>query len=117
MDELSTSGPSAVVESFDGGREEYELDPAELGLRRAGPAVIQGGEAPVNAAIARDVLAGEDSPRRDIVLLNAAAGLRAAGAAASWQDGIAAAAAAIDDGRAARVLARWAEVSRSLVPA
>lgn len=117
MDELSTSGPSTVVESFDGRRNEYELDPRELGLRPAGLSDIKGGDKVENASIARSLLGGEDSPRRDVLLLNAAAGLRAAGVASSWEEGIASAAEAIDDGRAARLLARWATTSQELVPA
>jgi anthranilate phosphoribosyltransferase len=117
MDELSTAGPSTVMETLDGERRSYALDPAGLGLRPAGGDDVRGGDAAENAAIARAILGGEDGPRRDVVLLNAAAGLRAAGAAASWEDGVAAAAGAIDSGRAARLLERWADVSRSLVPA
>jgi len=57
------------------------------------------------------VLGGGTGPRRDVVLLNAAAALRAAGLASSWTDGIGLAAEAIDSGRAGGVLDRWARIS------
>ena len=111
MDELSTSGPSRVVEVLDGVRAAYELDATAFGLAAAPREAVLGAEAAENAGIARAVLSGEPGPRRDIVLLNAAAGLRAAGIAGTWEDGIAAAAAAIDSGRAAGVLDAWVEAA------
>jgi anthranilate phosphoribosyltransferase len=116
MDELSTSGPSRVIEVSDGSRREYALDPAELGLARAPAEAVRGGGPPENAAIARRVLEGEPGPRRDIVLLNSAAALLAAGAAGGWADGLGLAAEAVDSGRAGQVLERWARASRG-VPA
>ena len=111
MDELSVSSPSLVIE-IDGGRKEYQLDPAEVGLNPADPQAVRGGGPEDNARIAREVLAGAGGPRRDVVLLNAAAALRAAGRAKDWREGIGAAADAIDSGRAAEVLERWARISQ-----
>jgi len=111
MDELSTSSPSLVIE-IDGGRKEYQLDPAEVGLKPADPLAVRGGGPEENARIAREVLEGADGPRRDVVLLNTAAALRAAGRAKDWRDGIGAAAEAIDSGRAAEVLQNWARISQ-----
>jgi anthranilate phosphoribosyltransferase len=111
MDELSTSSPSLVIE-IDGGRKEYQLDPAEVGLKPADPLAVRGGGPEENARIAREVLEGAAGPRRDVVLLNAAAALRAAGRAKDWRDGIGAAAEAIDSGRAAEVLLNWARISQ-----
>jgi anthranilate phosphoribosyltransferase len=111
MDELSTSSPSLVIE-IDGGRKEYQLDPTDVGLKPADPRAVRGGGPEENARIAREVLAGADGPRRDVVLLNAAAALRAAGRAKDWRDGIGAAAEAIDSGRAAEVLQNWARISQ-----
>jgi anthranilate phosphoribosyltransferase len=111
MDELSTSSPSLVIE-IDGGRKEYQLDPADVGLKPADPHAVRGGGPEENARIAREVLAGADGPRRDVVLLNAAAALRAAGRAKDWRDGIGIAAEAIDSGRAAEVLQTWARISQ-----
>jgi len=111
MDELSVSAPSLVIE-IDGGRKEYQLDPAEVGLQPSDPQAMRGGGPEDNARIAREVLAGATGPRRDVVLLNAAAALRAAGRARDWREGIGTAAEAIDSGRAAEVLERWATISQ-----
>jgi anthranilate phosphoribosyltransferase len=112
MDELSMASPSYVIE-IDGDKKEYELDPADLGLRRAPPDAMRGGGPEDNARIAREVLEGEKGARRDVVLLNAAAALRAAGLARDWKDGLGMAADAIDSGRAAGVLERWAAISQA----
>ena len=111
MDELSVSSPSHVIE-IDGERKEYELDPLELGLQRAPVEAMRGGGPEENARIAREVLQGGKGPRRDAVLLNAAAALRAADLADSWKDGLGLAAEAIDSGRAGEVLQRWAKISQ-----
>jgi anthranilate phosphoribosyltransferase len=113
IDELSTSGPSQVIEVVGGQRSEYVLDPTELGLAPAPFEAMLGGDPQQNAAIAREVLRGAAGPRRDIVLLNAAAALRAAGRAASWGEGLNVAAKAIDSGRAAEVLENWVGVSQA----
>jgi len=113
MDELSTSGPSRVIEVLEGRRQEYELDPGELGLAEAPIEAVRGGSAEDNARIAREVLDGAEGPRRDIVLLNTAAALRAAGIAEGWREGIEMAAGAIDSGRARDLLARWAAFSQA----
>jgi anthranilate phosphoribosyltransferase len=112
MDELSVSSPSFVIE-IDGERKEYELDPAELGLAPAPVESMRGGGPEDNARIAREVLQGAQGPRRDVVLLNAAAALRAAGLAATWKDGLGLAREAIDSGRAGGVLQRWAKISQA----
>ena len=112
MDELSMASPSFVIE-IDGRRKEYELDPVELGLRRAPLETMRGGGPDDNARIARQVLDGAAGPRREVVLLNAAAALRAAGLAGNWKDGLGLAVEAIDSGRAGQTLERWAKVSTS----
>ena len=111
MDELSVSGPSSVIE-INGVRKEYQLDPAELGLPLAPIESMRGGAPAENARLAREVLGGAAGPRRDVVLLNAAAALRAAGRADGWKDGLGLAAEAIDSGRAGEVLDRWARISQ-----
>jgi anthranilate phosphoribosyltransferase len=111
MDELSVSGPSHVIE-IDGSRKEYELDPLELGLAKAPVDAMRGGGPEDNARIAREVLGGATGPRRDVVLLNSAAALRAAGLAKDWKQGIRAGAEAIDSGHAGDVLQRWATISQ-----
>ena len=113
LDELTTTGPTVVLDVGGGAVAEGRLDPADLGLSRATLDDLRGGDAEENARIARSVLAGEGGPRRDVVLLNAGVALEVAGRAASVEEGIELAARAIDSGRAAEVLERWAEVSRS----
>ncbi|TMD55520.1 MAG: anthranilate phosphoribosyltransferase [Chloroflexi bacterium] len=114
MDELTTTGPSRVIEVEGGDRREYILDPAELGLPLAPLGAMRGDGPAENAAIAREVLAGAQGPRRDVVLLNSAAALRAAGLAKDFKDGIGLAAEALDSGRAGEVLERWVKVSQAV---
>lgn len=111
MDELSVSSPSSVIE-IDGRRKEYQLDPAELGLEMAPVETMRGGGPEDNARLAREILDGATGPRRDVVLLNASAALRACGRAGDWKEGLGMAAEAIDSGRAGEVLQRWARISQ-----
>jgi anthranilate phosphoribosyltransferase len=111
LDELSTSGPSQVVELDDGKVTRWTIDPAELGIAPAPVGALAGGDAAENAATIRSLLDGEAGPRRDVVVLNAAAGLVAAGIAADMRAGIEKASAAIDDGSARASLDRMIEVS------
>jgi anthranilate phosphoribosyltransferase len=114
MDELTTTGASTVWELRDGQIREYEVSPEELGLPVASAADLRGGSAEENAAKVRAALEGERGPVLDIVLLNAAAALLAADAAASLQDGLAAAREAIDSGRASQKLNLFVEKTRAL---
>ena len=117
MDELSLSGPSTVIEIMDGRRSEYQLDARELGFRAAPPEAVRGGGPAENAAIAHELLAGRgEGPRRDILLLNSAAAIRAAGLAEDWQPALGMAVEAIDSGKAAGLLERWARVSQAAAP-
>ncbi len=104
LDELSTTGPSIVRELRDGEIRTYTLDAITVGLAPATPEDLAGGDAEVNARIARSVLAGEAGAARDIVVLNAAAGLVVAGMAADMAAGVVAAQLSIDTGAAAGVL-------------
>jgi anthranilate phosphoribosyltransferase len=113
LDELTTTTTSTVVELRDSTVSTYVVDPVELGIARAEPGDLRGGDAATNAAIARRVCGGDVGPHRDIVVLNAAAGLVAAGLADDLAGGLELAGAAIDDGRAATVLDRLVEVSRA----
>jgi anthranilate phosphoribosyltransferase len=106
IDELTTTGPSAVWVVADGAVSPAEFDPDSLGLPRASLDSLRGGDAARNAGVVHAVLAGEPGPVRDIVLLNAAAGLAAA-------DGFAPVA-SVDSGAAARLLGRWTETSHRL---
>ena len=112
LDELTTTGTSTVWEVRDGAVERWELDPSSLGLAPATLADLRGGDVATNRRIADAILEGQAGAPRDITVLGAGAALYAADRADRLSDGIAAAAAAIDDGRARRVLDRWIEVSR-----
>jgi anthranilate phosphoribosyltransferase len=116
MDEVSGSGPTSVSE-FDaetGAVRTYEITPESVGIARGTLADIAGGDAAENAAIVRTVLGGEVGPRRDVVVLNAAAALLAAGKAADLVDGVTLARASIDSGRALAALDALAVVSQRL---
>src|SRR5580700_8014764 len=101
LDEITITGPTRVAEARDGSVRTYEVDPEEFGMKRSTLADISGGDASDNAAIVREVLSGKKSPRRDVVLLNSAAALVAAGRANHLKDGIPAAEQSIDSGAAA----------------
>jgi anthranilate phosphoribosyltransferase len=100
LDEITIAGLTRVAEARDGTVRTYEVDPEEFGMRRATLADIAGGDAVENAAIVRAVLNGEQSPRRDVVVLNAAAALVAAGRADRLAEGIPLAVRSIDSGAA-----------------
>jgi anthranilate phosphoribosyltransferase len=104
LDEISIAGATRIAEARDGSVRTYEVDPEEFGMKRAKLEDISGGDAAENAGIVREVLSGKKSPRRDVVLLNAAAALVAAGRADHLADGIPPAAQSIDSGAAAAKL-------------
>jgi anthranilate phosphoribosyltransferase len=112
LDELTTTGPSTVVELRDGSVSTWDVDPDGLGLRRVDREDLVGGDATVNADLARRVLAGEHGPHRDIISLNAGAGLLVAGLVDDLPVGIEAAREAIDSGAAVAALAALVEVSQ-----
>jgi anthranilate phosphoribosyltransferase len=115
VDELSLSGPNLVFVVRAGQPPERRLiDPAELGLARASQAALRGGDVATNVAIVRGVLGGDDAgPRRDVVLLNAAAALVAGDMAATMADGLELARASLADGRAHARLERLIAVSNA----
>jgi len=104
LDEVTITGPSRVAEVREGNVRTYEVVPEEFGVERAQLEDISGGDADANAAIIREILAGKKSPRRDVVLLNAAAALIAAGKADHFGPAVLSAAQAIDSGAAAAKL-------------
>jgi len=106
LDELTTTGPSTVVWHEGGESRTVEVDPASLGFAPAMVAALAGGDAADNAASLRAVLDGARGAHRDIAVLNASAGLVAAGAAASFEEGVDKAQLSIDEGRAASALER-----------
>jgi len=114
LDELSTTGPNTVCFLRDGGIHTLPVDGIELGLPRSTLAELKGGSAEENAAITESILAGEKGPRRDVVLLNAAAALLVGGLAEDWQQGVEMARQSIDSGDAAKVLDNLREYTHSL---
>ena len=104
LDELTITTTSTVHELRDGEVRTYDVDPAELGIAHGSLDGLKGGDATTNARISRAVLDGEPGPKADIVALNAAAGLVAAGIADTIADGLEAARASLADGRAAAAL-------------
>jgi len=104
MGEVTTTA-STTVFSIAGGRVTESIhEPEDFGVKRAHREDLIGGDAARNAGIVREVLAGVAGPRRDIVLINAAMGLVAAGAASDLREGMRMGAAAVDSRRAQSIL-------------
>ncbi len=112
LDELTTTGPSTVIQVDGDHVRRYEVSPVDLGLAPAPAGDLQGGDAKTNADIARRILGGEHGPRRDLVLLNAAAGIVVAGICADMTGAVEVAEKSLDDGRAAEVLDSLVRVSQ-----
>jgi anthranilate phosphoribosyltransferase len=110
LDELTLTGPTTVAALDGDSVRTFTVAPEDAGLGVAPLDALLGGDPQANAAIAREVLGGTPGPRRDVVLLNAAAALVVAGRAKHLREGVRQAAAAIDDGRARRLLDRVREV-------
>jgi anthranilate phosphoribosyltransferase len=113
LDEITITGPTRVAEAREGSVRTYEITPEEFGMSRATLNDISGGDAVENAEIIRAVLSGERSPRRDVVLLNSAAALVAAGKAEHLIQALPLAAQSIDSGAAARKLEAMAHFTTS----
>jgi len=123
LDELTTTGTSAIWVVSSGVVSQTTLDPASLGLAPATIGDLRGGDASGNAKVVGSVLAGDTGPVRDIVLLNAAAAITASAGIAgpgeltdAMRAGLTRAAEAIDSGAASDLLARWADTSQRLRP-
>lgn len=112
VDEVSPYGATRVVALADGALAERTVSPADFGLAAEAPGALVGGDAQENARIARRVLAGERSPYRTGVVLNAAAALFVAEAAPSLGEARAMAEASLDSGRARTTLDRWVEITQ-----
>lgn len=100
MDEITLTGETAAAEVTPEGVRLFTITPEEFGFVRCSMQELKGGDAAVNAAIVRSVLAGEQGPRRDIVLMNSGFALLAAGQCTTVAEGIALAASVIDAGTA-----------------
>jgi anthranilate phosphoribosyltransferase len=114
LDELSTSGPSHVVEVNGNEIERYEVAPRDVGLSESSPDALHGGDPAQNAATTRAILAGGGGPARDIALFNAGAAIYAGGRADSLRDGVERAARTVDSGAAAACLEGYLALSRDL---
>ncbi|GIG55803.1 anthranilate phosphoribosyltransferase 1 [Longispora fulva] len=122
LDELTVTTTSQVWSVEDGAVRHLRIDPRDLGIRRAAPGALRGGDARHNADVIRRVLAGETGPVRDAVLLNAAAALATVEPGRDpFTTRLAAAlprcAGAVDSGAASDVLRRWREASSAHAPA
>ncbi len=115
LDELSTAASNQISELRDGNVKSYRLDATSLGLNMAGKEDLKGGDAAQNVQIARDILQGDKGPKRDVVLLNAAAALVAADKAGNFPTGLVMAAESIDSGKAAEKLEALVKLSQNLV--
>ncbi len=113
LDELTLSGPSKVAEYHNGAVTVCTVAPEDFGLNSASLDKLRGGDSAENAAIMRAVFKGEKGPRRDAVLMNAAAALVVGGRAGNWVEGVKMAAEAIDCGAAAKKLRDLVEFSNS----
>ncbi len=115
LDELTTTTTSRVHEVRDGTVTSWVLDPGDLGIPRARPDDLRGGDLATNRTMADAVLEGREGPVVDLVLLNAAAALVVGGAAADLAAGLALGREVVADGRARAVRDRWVERSRARI--
>jgi anthranilate phosphoribosyltransferase len=114
LDEITITGPTRIAEAREGSVRSYEVEPEEFGMSRASLQEISGGDAPENAAIIHAIVSGEKSPRRNVVLLNAAAALVAAGRADHLAVALPLAVQSIDSGAAAAKLEALARFTSAL---
>jgi len=112
LDEISICGPTRISHLRNGEVETFDLNPEEVGLKRAVPGDIRGGNAHENAQIIREILNGQQGAKRDVVLLNAAAAFVAVGLDRGFKEGIERAAASIDSGRARKKLDQLVDFTR-----
>ena len=113
LDEITTTTTTHVSLLYDGAVTNDVIDPQDFGIELARPEDLKGGDAEENAAIALNVLGGDTGPKRDIVLLNAAAALVVGGKAADMEQGISLAAATLDSGAALQKLEELKAMSHS----
>jgi anthranilate phosphoribosyltransferase len=105
LDEVSLAGETLVAEVREGDIKRYTVAPEDFGIPRASLEAVRGGSPAENAAILQDIFGGQLGPRRDIVVINAAAALVAAGVAGNFMEGALSAARALSSGAAQEKLA------------
>jgi len=113
LDEITTSGPTAVASLENGEVRTFEITPEEVGLKVAKPEALRGGDGAANAIALKAVLENRDGPYRDVALINAAAALVVAGAASDLKQGVGLAADALKSGAAKARLDRLVAVSNA----
>lgn len=111
MDEITVTGKTYVNEIKDGQILEYEIDPKDYGISYAEPEEIMGGGSEENAEIARKIFAGEKGAKRDIVVLNSAAGIYIGGKAKTYKEAVEIAKNTIDSGKAAEKLRQFVDAT------
>jgi len=104
LDEISLCAPTLIAEVNQGQISEYTLNPQDWGFTFCSPADLKGGDAPYNAQLILEILKGTPGPKRDVVVLNAAAALLVAGKANNFKDALVLAGRALDEGQALKKL-------------
>jgi anthranilate phosphoribosyltransferase len=113
LDEITTSGPSHIAALENGKVRTFDINPEDIGIERAKPETLRGGDAETNAAALNAVLKGTKGPYRDIAIFNAAAALIVAGKAKDLKEGAAIATKSLDSGEAEGRLDRLIRVSNA----
>jgi len=113
LDEITLTGPTRIAELLNGKVRDYSFDPQDVGLTLCAAKDLLGESVEDNARIVRDILDGKDGPKRDIVLINAAAAIVAAGKAADLKEGLEGARQSIASGAAKQKLEDLCRVSNS----
>lgn len=113
LDEITTTAETLALEVSHSAIAHHTLRPEEFGVQRAKPEDLRGGDSEENAATTRALLAGEQGPKRDVVLVNSSAALVVAGRAADFQEGVAMAAESIDSGAARRKVEQLAAFTQT----
>jgi anthranilate phosphoribosyltransferase len=114
MDEISVGAPTQIHEARGGSVQSYVIEPEQFGIRRSRTADVRGGTVEANVRMSEGVLAGEQGPSRDVVLLNAGAALYMAGLADSIATGIERATDELDSGRTRRKVSEVAATSQRI---
>jgi anthranilate phosphoribosyltransferase len=116
FDEISICGPTRISHLKADNVRTFQITPEEFGLNRVGMEAIAGGNAKENADITRNILNGEEGPKKDIVLLNASAAFVAAGLCDDFTEGIEVAKDSIDSGKAREKLDKLIEITQQCKP-
>jgi anthranilate phosphoribosyltransferase len=111
LDEITTTAGTFVSEMHKGELKNFQIHPKDFGFKGADLEELSGGDASINAKILLDILNGKPGPKRDIVILNAAAAIYVADKANSIQEGIKLASGAVDSGKALEKLELLKEYS------